>query len=123
MIYGIGIDMSEIDRFDKLKSYKRFLPRFFHEEEIAEFKKKNFASQSLCASFCAKEAFSKAIGTGIKGFSLRDVCTLHDISGKPYIKLYGGAEEAVKLLKLSFEVSITHTKEHAAAVVIAFRGD
>lgn len=120
-LYGIGIDMSEIKRFEKIINSKHFIHRVFGNAEIEEFKKKNYNIASVCAAFCVKEAFSKAIGTGLKGISLNEICTLHDKNGKPYIELSGKAKELAVSLKLSFEVSITHTRENAAAVVIAVR--
>ena len=122
--YGVGIDMCEIERFENIKNDTHFIERVFGEDEILEFQKREFPKQTVCAHFCVKEAFSKAIGTGITGFSLlKDVQTLHKENGKPYISLSGQAKKNAEELKLSFEVSITHTDKYSAAVVIALRGD
>ena len=73
--------------------------------------------QSIAANFAAKEAFSKALATGIRGFSLNEISVLRDGLGAPYIKLSGKALEAAKGLR--FKVSITHTKTVASAIVLA----
>ncbi len=83
--------------------------------------KKQFPKHSVAASFCAKEAFSKAIGTGIKGFNLKDVELLRNEKGMPYFKFSGNALKIVNDKNLRFSVSITHTKEYASAAVVSWR--
>lgn len=116
----VGIDMAEIERIKKSAENESFLKRIFSEEEISyAYKKKNYA-ESLAAFFAAKEAFGKALGTGISGFSPNEVFVLHNENGKPYLVFSGKAEKIVKKSGLTFEVSLTHTKDTAAAVVIGF---
>ncbi len=118
MIYGVGIDLVEIKRIEKLLE-TNFLKRFFGLEEQNELKEKKFCPLSVAAAFAVKEAFSKAIGTGIKGFSLDEVQTLHDNEGKPYLTLSGNALKIAKEKSLIFNVSISHEKKYATAIVIA----
>ena len=114
----VGLDMIEITRIKKLILKKGFLEKFFGEEEVLELKNRKFIAQSVAANFCAKEAFSKAIGTGIRNFKLKDVQILRNELGKPYIKLSGSALKIADSNKYIFDVSLTHTKDYASAVVI-----
>lgn len=120
MIYGIGIDMTEISRIKKAIQNEHFYHRVFSKEEQLELESKNIPPQSAAACFAAKEAFSKAIGTGIRGFRLNEVSLLHTDLGKPYLLLFGQAKElAMKLQIKSFHVSVTHTKKLSLCQVIA----
>jgi holo-[acyl-carrier protein] synthase len=115
---GIGIDMLEINRIRKSAINPRFLSRVFGERELAIYKERGSPASFLAANFCAKEAFSKAVGTGIRGFELKDVQLLRDNLGKPYLSLSGKAK--ILAGNMDFDVSVSHTKEHAIAVVIGF---
>lgn len=120
MIYGIGIDIVEIERIEKAIENPRFLKRYFSEEEIKYFNSQKHAAQSVAANFAAKEAFSKAIGTGIRGFSLVEVEILRDDLGKPYIALSGDAENITNDMGiLGLFVSISHSEQYAVAQVLA----
>jgi holo-[acyl-carrier protein] synthase len=118
MIYGVGIDMVEIHRIKSLIKRHESLERIFGSEELLRLN----SVESFAASFCAKEAFSKALGTGIRGFGMNEVEVAHDSLGKPYLKLSGKALDIAENLGLCFNLSITHTDEYAAAVVVAERG-
>lgn len=117
MIYGVGTDIVEISRIEKSIKSPRFLKKVFSEKEIELLKSKNFNPQTAAANFCAKEAFSKALGTGVRGFALNEVSVLRDELGKPYIELSGKALQLGK--NLNFFVSLSHTKEYAAAFAVA----
>ncbi len=114
---NIGIDSVEIARIEKSLEAAGFLEKVFSDEEIGFFKSKNMRAESIAANFAAKEAFSKSIGTGIRGFSLNEISVLRDELGAPYLKLSGKALEAAK--GLYFKMSITHTKTVATAIVLA----
>jgi holo-[acyl-carrier protein] synthase len=116
---GLGVDMLEINRLEKSALNPRFLSRVFGERELAVYKERGRPASFLAGSFCAKEAFSKAIGTGVRGFELKDVQLLRDELGKPYLALSGKAKELAG--NLDFEASVSHTKEHAIAIVIAYQ--
>ncbi len=89
MIAGVGVDLCGIARMEKHAADERFLRRFFSEEERAYIAGKGAsAAQSLAGIFAAKEALTKALGTGIVG-SLADICVLHDDHGAPYYELRG----------------------------------
>ena len=122
-MFSVGIDMVEIKRIKKSCSNPRFLNKILGNQEYEQLKERNFPLQSIAANFCAKEAFSKALGTGIRNFSLCDVEILRNELGEPYIILNGKAKDIAKINNLEFRVSITHTKEYACAVVIYKRSE
>lgn len=115
---SVGIDLVELKRIRKSIQNPRFCSRVLGKTEYAQLKMRGFPVQSIAASFCAKEAFSKALGTGIRGFDLREVELLREENGKPYLSLSGNAADIAATQKKIFSVSVTHTKEYAAAVVV-----
>ena len=121
MFCTVGLDLVEISRIRKSMERPRFLESVFSPAERELFAARSFSPQTVAANFCAKEAFSKAIGTGIRGFSLPEVSLLRDELGKPFLVLKGRAEKIAREMGLSFSVSVTHTKEYASAVVIGWR--
>ena len=114
----IGIDIAEVGRIKRAAGSERFVARVFSEEERAIFAERKNNPQTIAGRFCVKEAFGKALGTGICAFDLREVSTLNDDAGAPYLKLTGKALELLGNRKTS--VSISHTKEYATAAVIIF---
>lgn len=120
-MYTVGIDMVEIERIHHCMRHDGFCRRILGEEEYRQLEKRGMPAQSVAASFCAKEAFSKAMGTGIRGFSFSEVQLLRLPNGKPYLSFTGRAKAMVQPTGLEFAVSITHTKQYAAAVVVASR--
>lgn len=118
---SVGTDLIEIDRIKKSMKNPRFLKKILGATEYSQLQKRNFPAQSVAANFAAKEAFSKAVKTGISAFSLSDVELLRHDNGSPYLKLSGNALNIKNKLKYEFSTSVTHTKNYASAVVIAFR--
>lgn len=114
----IGTDLVEIVQIKKAMERPSFLTRFFGEKELEELEKRGFPAQSVAGAFAGKEAFSKAMGTGIRGFSLKEVEILHLDSGKPYLRLSGAA--CLLGEGRTFDISITHTDRYASACVVAF---
>lgn len=98
----------------------RFIARVFSREEIALFESRGMNPQTVAANWAAKEAFAKAMGTGIRGFSLCEVSVLRDSLGAPFFKLSGGALRAAQKRNLLFSVSLSHTDDLALAFVIAY---
>ncbi|MBE7022388.1 MAG: holo-[acyl-carrier-protein] synthase [Ruminococcaceae bacterium] len=120
MIIGNGIDLIEINRIEGAMQNPRFLTEYFTEEERAYFEKRHFSPAVVAANFAGKEAFSKALGTGIAGFLLKEVGILREASGKPYIALTGAAERLCREKGISrLFISLTHSETHAAAQVLA----
>ncbi len=116
-----GIDLVELEQIKKSIQNPRFLTRFFSPQEQSLFANKHDPTQTIAANFAAKEAFSKSIGTGIRGFSLSEVSVLRDQLGKPYLVFSGKAQQIVQQHHFQFSISLTHTKHYAAAVVIAYQ--
>lgn len=125
MILGIGFDMVEVDRMDLWEKEPGLARRFFHEEEIKDMEKQDkLKSQSLAARFAAKEAFGKALGTGIADFPLVDVRIISAPNGKPIINLHGKAREMLRNLGgKRVMLSLSHEKTYAGAVVLIEGGE
>ncbi|MDP4219071.1 MAG: holo-ACP synthase [Bacteroidota bacterium] len=128
MIFGIGIDTIEVERIAKtLSDYgDQFRNRIFTEDESAYCLSRRFSAEHFAARFAAKEAFAKAIGTGIRrGFRWREVEVRKEYSGKPIVLLHGtmiGKVASIVGPDYSVSVSLTHTKELAEAIVIIEKG-
>lgn len=116
-----GTDIIEIDRIKNSLKNPRFLSRLFSAQELKLFISKGLAPATIAANFAAKEAFSKAIGTGFRGFSLSEVSVLRDSVGAPYISLSGNAKKIFMAEKLKMTVSLSHCRTYATAVVIVYR--
>lgn len=114
----VGTDLVEIERIKKAMERPAFLQKVFGSRELAELEERGWPPQSVAAAFAGKEAFSKAVGTGIKGFSLKEVEVLHLESGKPYFYLSGRAKALAG--ERRFELSLTHADHYAAAFVVAY---
>lgn len=121
-MYCVGIDITDIARIERSVGNERFCKGVYGESELQELKSRR--AQSYAGAFCAKEAFSKAIGTGIRGFRLTDVELLHDDLGAPYLKLSGNAKRIAKDRGFThFSVSVSHTDTLCTAIVIAEKED
>ena len=116
MVKGLGMDLCGISRMEKMLANERFLNRYFTENEIAYIRTKGQGSaQTLAGIYAAKEALSKALGTGIT-FDLKEIGIVHDAAGRPDYELSGRAAELGK--GDCFLLSITHDSGMAAAVCI-----
>lgn len=123
MIFGIGTDISKVSRFEKWVKNEKIINRFFNSNEIVEFdeKKLNCLCEYYAVRFAAKEAFSKALGTGFVGLELSDFGIVKDEQGKPYF-IFGKKTKSVleKIVGLEYKVhvSLSHEKEYATAFVV-----
>lgn len=120
MILGIGTDITKISRFEKWVKNPEMIDRFFNPAEIKKTGSESHLCEHYAARFAAKEAFSKALGTGIVGFELKDVFIEKNTDGKPFLKVQKSAEKKVKEIfgDCVFHVSLSHEKEYATAFVI-----
>lgn len=122
MILGIGTDIVEIERIEKaIKRNENFLLRNFSDDEYKYFESRKFRSETIAGAFSAKEAVSKSIGTGFRGFSLNDIEILRDELGKPYVILSEKLKGILTFMGINgyaFHLSIAHSKENAVAYVI-----
>ena len=117
----LGIDLTEVGRVaDLLDRWgERFLERVFQPGEILRRRRHPRAfAEHVAGRFAAKEAAMKALGTGWRGVAFREIVVGRESSGKPRLEFRGRALERARALKVvRSEVSITHTRTMAAAVV------
>ena len=120
MIFGTGVDIVEVNRFSELINKPDFINRFFNKEEQKSFKNSQAMCEHYASRFAAKEAFGKALGIGLAGFSLTDVFVKKDEKGKPYLAVENKAEEILKNTcgDCKIHLSISHEKTIAIAYVI-----
>ena len=114
MIKGTGVDIVEIDRIkDAVKRHgQRFLKKIFTPLEIkycSSFNKLKFPELSV--RFAAKEAYSKANGTGMRGIHWRHIEVFNDTKGKPLLRIKGKYKKNV-------QVTLSHSRDYAVANVI-----
>lgn len=122
-IYGIGTDIANINRIKKLIKNKKSINRLFNKKEILKCEKQVNKANCYAKRFAAKEAFSKALGTGIsKGLSFNEIIIFNIKSGKPKIKLLGNTKKVVlkrlKRKKFSIYLSLSDDKPFAVATVV-----
>ncbi len=125
MIAGIGIDLCEISRMEKMLENDRFMARHFSsgEQEYIRGKGKGGA-QSMAGIYAAKEALVKALGSGIVTADLGAIDVTHDKYGAPAYVLQGEYARLAEDKRVSsFYLSITHDGGVAAAVCVAERKD
>ena len=121
-IYGVGTDIANIKRINKSLKNKKFIKRLFNKDEIKRCNNQLNKANCYAKRFAAKEAFSKAIGTGIsKGINFNEIVILNKKSGKPYINIIG---QTKKILKRKFKkkkskisLSLSDEKQYAVAFV------
>ena len=114
----IGIDLLEIDRLERaLERRPGLRERVFHPGEIEQAGGRARPARHLAARFAAKEAALKALGIG--GLALHDVEVTGGGTDPPRLVLHGRAEAAAREQGVELEVSLTHSREIAAAVVVA----
>ena len=120
MVTGIGIDIVETSRMLRWKENPGILERFYHPRELEDaLSKGRFTGQSLAARFAAKEAFGKALGTGLAGIVLKDIMVINSLNGRPEMHVTGTALTALNKNGANrIHVSLTHEKDNAAAVVV-----
>ena len=116
-----GVDIIEIPRIKRvLDRYgQRFLNRVFTPDEIAYCRGR---APNLAGRFAAKEAAMKALGTGVRGVSWKDIEVIRSDSGAPSLRFHGRAEKRAERLQMSeMSLSISHSREYAVAFVVAQR--
>ena len=121
-IFGIGTDIVSVDRIKKSLKKKYFIERIFNEKEIVKCKKIIKSVNCYAKRFAAKEAFSKALGTGISnGINFNEIVILNKKSGKPYIVIVGKTKKILdkkfKGKKSKISLSLSDEKKYAVAFV------
>ncbi|NFL96705.1 holo-ACP synthase [Clostridium botulinum] len=121
MIYGIGTDITEIRRIEKaITRNKNFINKLFTRNEMDLWEKKNFKLEFIAGRFAAKEAISKALGTGIRDFNFKDIEIINNELGKPQVVLKPKVEDIIRKISQSYKIhlSISHEKEYAIAYAL-----
>lgn len=122
-IFGIGIDVVEVERIAAAiqRHGEPFLAKIFTPAEREYCETRKTPALHYAARFAAKEAVSKALGTGIgKHAGLHDLEIIHDQQGAPKLQLSGAAEAFAKDHGITdIQISLTHAREYAAANAIA----
>lgn len=121
MVMGIGVDVVQVSRMNAWLDRRDLLHRFFHDEEVSDSLSRggDAIQRSLAARFAAKEAFGKAIGTGLREFSLKEVQVMNNHAGKPEMLLHGNAREALRRHGGGrVHLSLTHEIDNAIAMVV-----
>jgi holo-[acyl-carrier protein] synthase len=121
-IVGIGVDFIEVSRIQhSLERFgDRFLHRVFTDGEIEYSMSMKFPARHLAARFAAKEAVSKAFGTGIgKAMGWRDIDVRKKPSGEPFLVFEGGAKEMSNMRGVTQPlITLSHTDHHAVAMIV-----
>jgi holo-[acyl-carrier protein] synthase len=123
-IYGIGTDIVSVDRIKKTLKNKKLLKKIFCDDEIFKCSKLKNIHNCYAKRFAAKEAFSKALGTGISsGINFNEIIVQNEKNGKPFIRLKGETKKKIdKKLKKNakFFLSLSDEKKYAFAFVTIF---
>ena len=120
MIVGIGNDIIEIERVEKAISKEGFIAKVYTQREIENIVKRGNRTETYAGIFSAKEAISKAIGTGVREFALTDLEILNDVLGKPYVIVSDKLNKIIQRKKENYqiEIAISHSKKYATAMAI-----
>ncbi|MDR2070573.1 MAG: holo-ACP synthase [Treponema sp.] len=120
MIVGIGVDVVHVDRLRRWLRIPGLPERYFHPRELsAALAKGAGAELSLAARFAAKEAFGKALGTGLVGIVLKDIMVVNRHNGRPEIGIFGTALAALQRCGADrIHLSLTHERDNAIAMVV-----
>ena len=125
MIFGIGVDLTHVPRIEStLKRWEeRFLRRVYTADEISFCRGRVHAARCFAMRFAAKEAFSKALGTGMRqGIFWRDIEVFHNKWGKPGLNLYGNALAMTRKSNIIHtHVTLSDEGEYAIAMVVLER--
>ncbi len=124
MIYGIGTDIVAVKRLQGMweRHGEKALQRLLAPQEMSDFAQASDKGRFLAKRFAAKEAFSKALGTGIRPPAvLSAIAVSHDELGKPILVCYGQLAEMIKNQTLIAHISLSDEADYAIAYVILER--
>ncbi len=121
-VIGVGIDLLDVDRMDaeKRREGAGFRDRVFHPNEVEYCDARNRPAEHYAARFAAKEAFAKALGTGIaKGVSWCEIEVARDDAGAPFFRLHGETARIARERGVGrVHLSLSHARTLAAAIVV-----
>ncbi len=127
MIHGVGTDLVSVKRIEEalFRHGDRFLHRILSETEVAEYAQSSQPARFVAKRFAAKEAFSKAWGTGIgEAVGWHDVSVAHDGHGKPLIQTSAALSEKFVLENIiAAHISLSDENDHALAFVVLERSN
>jgi len=120
MIVGIGLDVVHVHRLERWQKIPGLYERYFHPEELAAARSRGSGEiLSLAARFAAKEAFGKALGTGLTGITLKNILVRNNHNGKPCMFLFGDALDAFdRVGGKTIHLTLTHERDNALAQVL-----
>ena len=119
MIFGIGVDMVEIERMNNSHMSEHVIERMFHPLEIEQVPQQLYAKKEYFASrFASKEALVKALKIGFREIAPRDIAVLNDELGKPYFIYSDKVKELLPVNLSSIHLSLSHEKNVAIAFVL-----
>lgn len=122
MIHGIGTDFVEVSRLEKILQRwgDRFIGKVYSQNEINYCQNKAFPAMHYAARFAAKESFLKSLGIGLgMGVKLKEIEVINNPQGYPVLKIHEKIKDNLDKLGITaIHISITHTREHAHAIVI-----
>jgi holo-[acyl-carrier protein] synthase len=120
MIVGIGVDVVHVRRLERWRTIPGLLERYFHADELAAaLSRGGGADLSLAARFAAKEAFGKALGTGLAGIVLKDIMVVNRHNGQPEVQVFNTALAALRRSGADrVHISLTHERDNAIAMVV-----
>ena len=118
-----GVDIVNVSRIDRILSDNRqqFYNKIFTIGEINYIEDKGHKSTTVAGLFAAKEAVSKALGTGIGTLGWKDIEILHEVKGRPYINFTQRGQKIIEKLSIGeIQISISHEIEYAIAFVVGY---
>jgi holo-[acyl-carrier protein] synthase len=120
VIIGVGVDVVHVKRLERWRTIPGLLERYFHPQELsAALERGPGATLSLAARFAAKEAFGKALGTGLAGIVLKDIMVMNHFNGRPEVRLFNTALRALERCGARrVHISLTHEQDNAIAMVV-----
>jgi holo-[acyl-carrier protein] synthase len=122
MIHGIGTDFVEVSRIEKILQRwgDRFIGKVYSHNEINYCQHKAFPAMHYAARFAAKESFLKSLGIGLgMGIKLKEIEVINNPQGCPALKIHERIKDNLDKLGITaMHISITHTREHAHAIVV-----
>ena len=122
MILGVGVDIIEVSRIDRSVNRwgEKFARRLFSEREVKIFANRMKEASLLAREFAAKEAVSKALGTGMKRIDFRDITVIRNEVGAPLVELSGNAAtRAAAIGAENIHISMSDERDYAIAYAIA----
>lgn len=125
MIIGVGIDIVEVSRIKAAIERESFVKRVFTDSEAAYCRSRGVQqAASFAARFAAKEAVAKALGSGFAGGNIKDIEVIVGAGGQPAIALHGSFAVLAGMRRVTAtHISLTHTREYAAAQAVLEGGE